>query len=204
MQFYVISNSKQEAQLNNLEKLHEATWEHSDNFNDLLKTFVKKYRNDKERPYYFDKIADIVRHIIYNFEKYQEEPDNKESQETVLEKDYTMMLSFFFNANAFINLIKDSKIKNKVKSDNDLSKSIKFFRDCFAHQYEKELIRGGDKYYIPHIMQRGMVMLDMLEMRDLDSGAIIYEASFSLRHFYFSLKEIFETFLKLYENKTTV
>jgi len=188
MLFHVVSNKHQETQLRELERLHEASFESSDNFSELLVKFVQKHR-DKDRPYYIDKISDAVRHIIYSFKEYEAEPDDYKN---MVERDYTMMLSFFFNANAFIHIIKDCELKDKVLIDNSLFYSIKFFRDCFAHQYEKELIKGGDKYYIPYIKQRAMAMLDILEICDPKSGKNVYEVNFSLRYFYVSLKNIFE------------
>jgi len=196
MSFYVITNKNQETQIDNLENLHRESFNGSDEFNDLLIKFVKNHKNNKERPYYFDKVTDVVRHIIYSFKKYQTEPEDIESGE-VMERDYAMMLCFFFNAHAFISLIKNSKYNNKIDFDNDLLNGVKFFRDCFAHQYEKELIRGGDKYYIPHIKQRATAMLDMLEMRDPDSGVLAYEVSFSLSCFYVALKNNFKKFIEI-------
>ena len=114
-----------------------------------------------------------------------------------MERDYTMMLNFFLNSHAFIHLIKNSEYKEIIKPDDSLQKGIKFFRDCFAHQHEKELIRGGDKYYIPHIKQRATAMLDSLEMCDPDSGAIMYEVNFSLNCFYVALRNIFKEFIKV-------
>ena len=80
----------------------------------------------------------MIRHIIYSFKKYQTEPNNSDYGE-IMERDYAMMLNFFLNANVFIYLIKNSEYKNIIKSDDNLPKGIKFFRDCFAHQHEKEL-----------------------------------------------------------------
>lgn len=196
MSFYVITNSCQETQLEALNNLHIKNLNGSDEFSDLLIQFVKKYRYNKDIPYYFKKISDVVRHIIYSFQKYQTEPDDNEYEE-VMERDYAMMLNFFMNAHAFIYLIKNSTHKNIIKSDDSLPKEINFFRDCFAHQHEKELIRGGDKYYIPHIRQRAIPMLDILEMRDPDSGVIVYEVNFSLRCFYVALKDIFKKFIEV-------
>lgn len=195
MSFYVITNSNQETQIEALNSLHRKSFSSRDDFHDLLVQFVQEHKNDEKRPYFFEKASDLIRHIIYSFEKYQTEPDDNEYKE-VMERDYAMMLNFFMNAHAFILLIKNSTHKNIIKSDDSLSKGINFFRDCFAHQHEKELIRGGDKYYIPHIRQRAMATLDILEMRDPDSGVIVYEVNFSLSCFYVGLKDIFKNFIE--------
>lgn len=195
MSFYVITNSNQETQIEALNSLHIKSFNGRDDFRDLLVQFVQEHKNDEKLPYFFEKVSDMVRHIIYSFKKYQTEPDDSEYEE-VMERDYSMMLNFFMNVHAFIHLIKNSEYKNIIKFEDNLSKGIKFFRDCFAHQYEKELIRDGDKYYIPHIRQRAMAMLDILEMRDPNSGAIVYEVNFSLSCFYMKLKDIFKKFIE--------
>lgn len=195
MSFYVITNSNQETQIEALNSLHIKSFSSKDDFHDLLVQFVQGHKDDEKRPYFFEKVSDAICHIIYSFKKYQTEPNDSEYEE-VMERDYAMMLNFFMNAHAFIYLIKNSVHKNIIKPDDSLPKGIKFFRDCFAHQHEKELIKGEDKYYIPHIRQRAMAMLDILEMRDTYSGAIVYEVNFSLNCFYVELKNIFKKFIE--------
>lgn len=200
MSFYVITNSNQETQIEALNSLHIKSFNGKDDFHNLLVQFVQEHKNDEKRPYFFEKASNAIRHIIYSFKKYQTEPNDSEYEE-IMERDYAMMLNFFMNAHAFIHLIKNSTHKNIIKPDDSLPKGIKFFRDCFAHQYEKELIKGGDKYYIPHIRQRAMAMLDILEMRDPDSGVIVYEVNFSLSCFYVGLKDVFKNFIKANKSK---
>lgn len=186
--FYIVSNKHEKEYLDELISAHNQ--ESEDEFYTILCNFVAKHRNDSNRPYLFDKITDLARHVIYSFQKYKEEPLDTDLQH-VLEKDYVMMLSFFFNAHALISLLKNHA---KMDIDSDLSRGIKFFRDCFAHQYEKELFQKGEAYYIPHIRQRAMSMLDILEMCDPDSGKIVYEINFSLRYFYVSLQAVFKKY----------
>ena len=67
MLFYIITNSNQETQLETLNSLHRKSFDSSDDFSDLLIQFIKIHRYNKERPYHFDKISDVIRHIIYSF-----------------------------------------------------------------------------------------------------------------------------------------
>lgn len=202
MRYCVIKNIQQDEQLEQLGELHDKTIKNSkDDFKDLIRQLVSDIRTKTpvliERPY-INQIFISANQIVYSFNKFKEakkEPffdiDEKgniiDINKELDKEEEAMVLVFFMNAKAFIDLIKRY---TKIDIDDELVKDITMIRNCLAHFYDKKIEQR--EYFVNLSIEKGLREYSVLHAFDINSRELVYEICFSLDLFYFSLKSIFE------------
>ena len=202
MQYYVLVNSQQKEQLENLEKFHdEIVQNRTDDFKDLIIGLVKYIRENKPeliKKSYLNQIFISANKIVYSFNKFKEAKNDPlfnvdekgnivdSNKESDIEEE-AMVLVFFSNAKAFLELINRY---TKFKPDNELFKDIVLIRNYLAHFHDKKIEQR--EFFINLSIERGLREYSVLNVFDMNSGFLVYEINFSLELFYFSLRDIFE------------
>lgn len=203
MRYCVIKNILSDEQLDKLQKLHHEIIRNPDNFKELIIKFVEYIRKEKpelEKKVYISQILFAANQIVYSFSGYKNAKASPffsigndgslvdiNTDKQPMETEIGMILIFFMNAKAFIDLIKKY---TKVGLEDDFYKDIKTIRDYLAHYYEKDIDQR--KFFVNLFIERGLREYATLNLHDIDSGELVYEACFSMDIFYFSLKKVFE------------
>lgn len=188
MRYYVSVNFRQDEQLKELENAHEQAAQQSDDFQQLVREFVGAHREGQaaKKPY-IPALFDSINRIIFTFQGFKEaRSQSLGANESIIYQEETMILSFFENALAFLELIQKN---TSIKIDRDLFQDVKKIRNYLVHFYEKEI--EGRRFLVELSIERGMGDLSTLEVRNIDTYDLEHEIRISLDLFYFALKDIF-------------
>jgi hypothetical protein len=192
MRYCVSVNTEQEKQQKDLEEARDGATREKDDLYETITGFVSEIRANHqdviEKPHIYP-ILDCIKQISFSFKEFKKAKSHGgESMNEAEDNELAMVLVFFLNAKAFLELIK--KYTN-YKVDKDLFRDTKKIRDFLVHFYEKE--NEQEKFFVSLIITRGLGDISELEAKNVDTGLVENQIRFSLDLFYFAIRDIFKS-----------
>jgi len=182
-----------------LKKLHDKYKNIKDDFELTFNSFIDENRRNNQlvNQIYIDNVTSNIRQIIYSFNQFKKAkehfPDEKNNEGyLILNIETSSILTFFFNAKSFLEIVKNYSSFQQTKNFKELLEDTTQVRDYLAHSYKKDTyLRLYPEAVVVPITQRGSD-LELFDIIDLRTRIPLGKLYFSIDAFYFEIKNVFK------------